>query len=104
MQEDAIGRLRIGFVLGGVQAYASLPAGNWTFEVRATDAAGNTEAGAWPARSWAVNITAYVNLVGGDVGATVTRYRSPSHDKGAPPYYAAALPVGCSENWEIVWT
>ena len=57
-----------------VQAYASLPAGNWTFEVRATDAAGNTEAAAWPTHSWALAIAAYVNLVGGDVGATVTRY------------------------------
>lgn len=60
------------------QTYASLPAGNWTFEVRAMDAAGNAEAHAWPSHAWVLNISsAYVNLVGGDVGATVTRFWLP---------------------------
>lgn len=52
----------------------SLPAGNWTFEVRATDLAGNAEAAPYASHAWQLSLpAAYVALTGGDLGATVQR-------------------------------
>ena len=55
------------------QEYDSLPAGNWTFAVMAADAAGNAEAQPQSAAPWQVDMAAFVQISGGDAGATVTR-------------------------------
>ena len=55
------------------QEYDSLPAGNWTFAVSATDAAGNVEAQPQSAAPWQVEMAAFVQITGGDAGATITR-------------------------------
>ena len=56
-----------------LQEYDSLPAGNWTFAVRAADAAGNVEAQPQSAAPWQVEMAAFVQITGGDAGATITR-------------------------------
>jgi hypothetical protein len=55
------------------QEYDSLPAGNWSFAVTATDAAGNSEAGAAAAAPWQVDMAAFVQIMGGDAGAVISR-------------------------------
>lgn len=55
------------------QEYDSLPAGNWTFAVMAADAAGNVEAQPQSAAPWQVDMAAFVQITGGDAGATITR-------------------------------
>ena len=56
-----------------LQEYDSLPAGNWTFAARAADAAGNVEAQPQSAAPWQVDMSAFVQVTGGDAGATITR-------------------------------
>ena len=56
-----------------MQEYDSLPAGNWTFAVTATDAAGNAEVQPQSAGPWQVDMAAFVQITGGDAGATITR-------------------------------
>ena len=55
------------------QEYDSLPAGNWSFAVTATDAAGNCEAGAAAAAPWQIDMAAFVQITGGDAGAVISR-------------------------------
>ena len=55
-----------------LQEYDSLPAGNWTFAVMAADAAGNAEAQPQSAAPWQVDMSAFVQVSGGDAGATIT--------------------------------
>ncbi|KAK9836281.1 hypothetical protein WJX81_001826 [Elliptochloris bilobata] len=55
------------------QEYDSLPAGNWTFGILATDAAGNMETHVQSAVPWQVDMAAFVQITGGDAGATVSR-------------------------------
>ncbi|BDA48509.1 probable serine protease/ABC transporter B family protein tagA at N-terminal half [Coccomyxa sp. Obi] len=48
------------------QAYTSLPSGNWTFDVRATDGAGNAQVAAYGTYTWQLTLpAAYVALTGG---------------------------------------
>ncbi len=59
---------------GLAQEYDSLPAGIWSFAVTATDAAGNSEAGAAAAAPpWQIDMAAFVQITGGDAGAVISR-------------------------------
>ena len=54
-----------------LQVYSSLGAGAWTFQVRSTDVAGNTEAAPYQAFSWSVSLPANFPIIsGGTTGVT----------------------------------
>ena len=56
-----------------MQVYGSLGAGNWTFQVRSTDAAGNAELAPFRSFAWTVALPASYPVISGGNSGTVSR-------------------------------